>query len=42
MLQVNFKGRTFVKGKSAGEELQRSAIDSVLAQVGDVVSREVP
>ena len=42
MLQVNSKGRTFVKGKSASEELRRSIIDSVVAQGGDVVSGEVP
>ena len=42
MLQVNSKGRTFVKGKSASEELGRSIIDSVVAQGGDVVSGEVP
>ena len=42
MQQVNSRGRAFVKGKSVSEELQRSIIDSVVTQGGDVVSREVP
>ena len=42
MLHVNSKGRTFVKRKSASEELRRSIVDSVLAQGGDVVSGKLP
>ena len=40
MLQVNSRGRTFVKGKSASEELRRSIIDSVVKPKVEMLSVE--